>query len=511
MTHAMRIVLLALLSACFTSCIVKKNMGYLHVHAPNSGAFEIYRIAHTQPLQFNSEQLGQFNQDIPLAPGSYFVLSDCSSETVIIYPEQKVELTAHAVNFKPPTTPNSEDLFSVQCDRFIETKTKQHIINRYSLNVLSGQRDLLVAMVPLQINLTNEKDMAPRTMEFQLSGIKVHDYPGVDPESRFFVSPASGQIAVTTHQKFGHWQYVLPGRYMLEVNGTQMDVEVSPEQLLAVTPAQLRISSPKNVDLETISQVSGDTVFVELNQGHLLMLNETYPVLPGTATLKLQGSLNEHSVVLMEGELTEKSTRAVKVHNDCPFWDWTCLGNLGVFLFEKDKASPFAHSMTDIPILYFENDVQIGIEGSKDIRYNIAKDKDYEEFYLGTVTFVPKAQHRSGQLTDLSRVEASDSSTHGFTLDLVYDQPTTMSLIAGTYQFAQYTLFTAVDGERRSQKKQFQVKAGEQIQIPFVVLVSEKKANALVQQEAQQKQQDMRRMKTTYQNHYLPFNRLRFF
>ena len=477
LTHVRALILLLTLGAAFAlaSCKIKEQAGELLVRAPNAGTYEIYRIESEDPLQFISEQVGSFNEALKLPAGHYLILADCSYESVILRPNEKRSLIAHQVIFNPPVEPNPSDSFSIQCNRFSKTKSRQQFSNRYSLNILHGTRDLLVGMVPMQIKFDAVSDPKnPQILTYKLSGMRVTDYPGMKPKTSYFISPVNGLLSVTETQEFGHWQFLLAGQYRLEVNGTSLDVDLKEGEQHEVRPAFLRISVSESVNLNTSSNILGTPSYVELNQGHWLDLNETYPVLPGTATLKLNGSLNEHTVDLVDYITTEKKVRSVLVDLDCSPWDWSCLGSKDVYLYESDKPYPFAKGITDVPLLFFEEDAWVSLQGSRDIRMKLGKEQDLS-FKVGRVKLIPRQFHRHGQVTDLSRIEASGFPSVGRSLDLSVEDETEMPLIVGRYYLAQYNSTTTNDWERRSSRIPLQVTTADILEVPFTVFVSEKK------------------------------------
>ncbi|MFY7927326.1 MAG: hypothetical protein ACOVS5_00505, partial [Oligoflexus sp.] len=436
---------------CSLGCMrIQPENGRVLVRAPNAGTFEIYRIESEEPLQFVSEQIGRFNEPLLLPPGQYLILADCSNETVVLRPGETRTLLAHQVLFNPPVAPEPEDSFSIQCNRFAKTKSRQHLLNRYSLNILHGTRDLLVGMVPLRVEFPEAAGASdPHILSYQLSGLRVEAYERMKPKTSFFVSPVEGLLSITENQVFGRWQFLLAGKYRIEVNGTRMEIELAEGQQQLIRPAFLRIGVSDAVNLHASSSILGTPLYVELNQGHWLDLNETYPVLPGEATLKLNGSLAEHRINLEEGLLTEKKVRSVLIDLDCSPWDWSCLGSREIFLYETDKPYPFAEGISDVPLLFFEEDAWVSIQGSRDLRYKIPDTVQDTNLKVGFVKLSPKQHHRPGQVTDLSRIEAPGFPLIGHSLDLSVDHDTLMPLIVGRYLLAQYQALATSDWERR--------------------------------------------------------------
>jgi len=466
------------------SCERRPTVGHLKVVAPLAeGSFDVYRIASEAPLQLVSEEEGHFNEDIPLAPGSYLVLADCSSETIIIYPNQHAVLVAHRVAFAPPRKPDDKDSFSIQCSRSDQTKSRQLISGRYELNILNGKRDLLVGMVPLQIDLSPLPDSnQPRMLTYQLSGLQVEDFPGNRQEVDYFISPADEMIAATKYQQFGHWEFLLAGRYQIEVNGTQMEVILKEGEQRLIKPALLRVSTSSEVDLDLPARIKGSPWLVEINGDHWLSFNETYPALPGDATISISGSTQSVDIELIEGETTELQARSVMVESSCtkvrPGEPNFCLGEKGVSLYVPEEPYPFIESVSDIPILFIDEGtpVLVGIEGSRDIVYQVPSILRDKTLAVGYVKMIPIPQHRPGQITDLVRVDSTSAPVSGHSLDLNLEHSTLMPLFAGSYRLDQFLSITMGDtSTRQNLSRAFNIEVGKTIEMEFPVSWSEKK------------------------------------
>lgn len=461
------------------ACTGRKEMGVLRVDAPSDGHFEIYRVASESPLQLESEQIGSFNEDVPLEAGSYLVLADCSSEMVVVNPGRTQRLKAYEVAFVPPLEPTAGDKFSVQCTRYDATRSRQYLTNRYKLMVIEGKRDMLVGMLPLRLDSQEQAIQDDNKIAFDLSALQVASSPSDDQAIPYFVSATENIVSVTEAQQFGKWQFLLPGKYMVEVNGTSMAVELGPKESRVIQPARIMVSTPKSLDLDQGASVRGAPTLVEINQGHWLGLNEVYSVLPGPATLRLADSVRRHDVELKEGELLEKNVRAVTVQMDCSPWEWSCLGSRKVQLYEKDQFYAFAEGVTDAPVLFFGDAAWVGVEGSRDVRYQIAKDADVTKLRMGTVKLKPQPQNKPGVMTDLVRVEAAGAPLSGFTLDVSLERETVMPLIVGQYNLASFVSSTAIEGDRRKSGQTFYVSYGKTLELSYPVYLSEKRVASL--------------------------------
>jgi len=463
------------------SCQRENLSGSLTVRHLSSGSYEIYKIASESPLQFVSEMRSQFNERIPLVPGSYLVLADCSSELVNIYPKSDITLAAHQVNFVPLQPTTSNDKFSVQCVRSERTNSRQNLVNQFSLAVLSGTRDLLVGMTPLHLDLTpSGLKAAPsesKVISQILSSITVEP-AGKAPYEDFFLSPTGGINPFTENQTPGAKLFVLKGSYRLQLNGTSMSIDLDEGETKSITPATFTLSTSSKVDMSRAERISGTPLFAELNGEHYMSLNTVYPLLPGEIQLRLSTSLRPAKFEVKEGEHLDVHARNVQVHLGCESDDWTCLGSRKVRLFEKGKNYHFAESQTDVPILFLEKDVSVGIEGSRNIKQNLSSADD-QRLKVGFLQVTPTPTFKAGVLTDLMRVEPkSPSSLAGASLDMVLDKETLMPLFVGLYHLSQYSFFTS-DGSRRKSPQSFYISPGKTVKIDVKTYLTEKKIAAL--------------------------------
>ena len=459
------------------ACEKTAPTGTLRVEAPGEGGFEIYRIANESPIQFVSEQTGRFNENISLAPGSYLVLADCSSETVIVYPGRTVSLVAHRLKFLTPQAPSAQDSFSIQCSRSDKTRSRQHLNGQYDLTMIHGKRDLLVGMVPMHIDFDTIPDAkSPRDLTYRLAAVQVDKVTGKDDAS-FFISPVNELIAATKYQRFGHWEFLLPGQYGLEVNGTRMTVSLAEDEKRIVRPALLKVTTSQDIDLDLPARIKGSPWLVEINTAHWLNFNEAYPVLPGTASLTISGSTQSIEVEMVEGAEIELKARSVTVHSGCAAGDLPCLGSRGVYLYLADEPYPFIESVSDIPILFIDQGrpILLGIDGSRDISMEIPATVRDRSIQLGYVKVNPQPQHKPGQMTDLVRVDVTGAPWRGHSLDINLERPTLMPLMVGTYQLEHYVSNTALEGDRRSLMRSFTVEAGRTLDLNIPVFMNEKR------------------------------------
>jgi hypothetical protein len=460
-----------------SACIEPIEFGTLRVSGLGSGPFELYRIEGDPPQLYVSEQVGKFNEDLKLFPGSYLVLADCSHERVLIRPNENKTLVAHRVKFLPPFQASANDRFEVQCSRYEQLQFRQSVHNVFEFNVLDGKREILAGMTPYTIAPGTSSDrLAPENFEIGLAALRVSNGNSdiALHETPYFVTPVSSIISVTASQTFGDWILLLPGSYDIEVNGTHQEAILKTGDKLDIAAGALRLSAPPEVALDESTRILGSPISATINDDHFLEVNETLPVLPGLAKVQISGSQKVLDVELSDGEPNEIKLRSLEVDLGCSPWEWTCLGSQAVQLFEGDQHYPFLEMVTDVPILYPDGDISAGLLASSGIRHKLDPQANVSRLKAGRVKLIPKPIHRPGQITDLVRIETNDKSMIGHSRDIPFNEPTAIVLFAGEYRLAQYQSSTAVEGERGVKSTEFTVVPGETTTLEFPFLVSER-------------------------------------
>jgi hypothetical protein len=187
-------------------------------------------------------------------------------------------------------------------------------------------------------------------------------------------------------------------------------------------------------------------------------------------------------IELIEGETTELQARSVMVESSCakvrPGQPNFCLGEKGVSLYVPEEPYPFIESVSDIPILFIDEGtpVLVGIEGSRDIVYQVPSILRDKTLAVGYVKMTPVPQHRPGQITDLVRVDSASAPVSGHSLDINLERSTLMPLFAGSYRLDQFLSVTMGDtNTRQNLSRAFNIEVGKTIEIEFPVSWSEKK------------------------------------
>lgn len=476
-------VFLFILECGLLDCSSYKEKGYLTVQSLQEGVFDIYKISSSSTVLFTAETNGSYNQKILLDSGEYLLLGDCSYDMVIIKPNHHSIKTVHTINFIPPTQVTEDDLFSIQCSRYEKTHFRQTLHNKFSINLFAGKHQLLVGMVPFLVDIASE--FTPQKKEFNLSAIKVEipssltasspEYEHMSESSSYFLSSSLDMISVTVGQKFGHWTLLLPGDFNLELNGTYKTIHLSQKEARIINPAYIRVQPQIPIDAHHFRNTKGFSPLVEINDGHWINLDETYPILAGNLSLRLDNASVGISSQTQENELLVKKVNLVQINSDCNSWDWNCLGNRNIYLYEKDSPSYFAKSVTDTVTLYFQDLVYAEVEGSKGIKFPIGNE---HVINLGRLILKTKYEHIPSLITDLVRIEGAGKDR---TSD-IQSKELSIPMFPGTYHLVRYNSVKGSD-DRKKSVIPFKISALQDTELEYTVMVSEKQLHSIQQHE----------------------------
>ncbi len=478
----------------------KEDSGFLLVHAPKNGEYEVYKILGDATLQFVSNQIGELNKKLPLNSGHYLILGDCSHQMVNIQPDKTTELHAHTLSFTPPIPVQDGDLFTIQCNRYPQSHPPQQINKRFDLTVFPVVIDMLVGMKALRVDLSTPEYKTSRSIHYDLAALRVSsatkEFPVEIPP--YFVSTSDGQLAITQSQEFGKWQYLLAGNYILTVNGTQREVSLKNKDALSIAPSYIKFESSPNVNIDRYQAIKGEPYTVELNSQRAFTINTIYPLISETVNFRLEGAIKADLISLEAEKLKTLTLRSVEVSLNCGPWEWECLGKKDVSLFETDSPYPFMHGSTDLPILFSNENVQIEIEGAQGLRYKIASNRDtiYE---TGLLLLKPKVAHKPGQMSLLVRVEGNNSNILGQSYDIPYTRETRIHLITGTYNLNHFYMIgsqTQNGGVQLSSKVMLSVKKAEVREFVFDYYLPEDKFESYSQSSLRNKRGKLRKDKT---------------
>lgn len=467
-----------------SSCTDRRN-GFLLVNSLNSGEYEVYKIIGETTLQFISNQIGHLNEKLPLAPGGYLVLGDCSYQVAMIHPNRTTELLTHTVIFVPPLKPEEGDLFKIQCNRHPQTHPPQHINKRFELTVFPGNFDMLVGMRALHIRTTFFK--TPQSLKYNLSAIRVSPFlkEYVVDNSPYFVSPLDGQNSLTQSLDVGKWQFLLPGPYVVTLNGTDKHVEALANEAISIDPSYIKFETSPELDMGRYLAIKGEPYTAEINDKRSFAVNTIYPLISESLQYRLEGSIKAETLLLKPQSFNLIPLRSVEVSLRCGPWEWECLGKRDVSLYAIDSTSPFMHGNTDLPILFNRDDVQIEIEGAQSLRYKVPNSKRDHVFETGQIILKPQPVYIPSYLSLLVRLDGDNVNVLGQSYDIPYSRESRMNLIVGSYSLNHYFMKgnnPQANGIATTTRTIVNISKGTSKEIYFDYYLQEEKHKAFTQQ-----------------------------
>ncbi len=476
MSHSIQTIFFTLFLIFGASCSSKTNSGKLLINSPSEGSYELYKIASEEPLQLVSESRGQYNKVETLEIGQYLIMADCSYQTVIVNPNKQVTIISHDIEFIKPDGIDDTGNLTIQCHRFTKNHTTQKIEGRFKLKVLDGSHEILVAMKPLRFDFSDlAPNRQPSIIKQQLSAIKVQPIEGYKEISKYFISPVSELLSITSFQKISEWFLLLPGEYRIELNGSKESVKVKEGESVSLSTSTISVNVSEHIPLALSKKVLGKPQYVELNNHHWLNLNEEYLILPGEIELKLSGSLKPNKFLVPEKQRFVAHTNSITVNFKCKPWDYKCLAQKKIFLYKKDSAFPFAIGNSDIALLYFEKEAYVSLQGSKKVKYHLSNKKKDHSLNAGYINFVPNYKSRSQYFTDLTRIETVSKNFSGDSIDFPLGSANKIPLITGLYSLAQYNSTVRGDFDRKKNQFRFYVSKDKMRTINYNVNLSERK------------------------------------
>ena len=454
------------------SCEKEDKPGFLTINAAfESQSVEIFKINdNDDTFSLTGEVVVAPNTKMELDPGTYLVMADCSHELIILRPYDHIKLNLTRLKLLPPEVNFDPSDFSIQCDRFKASIFRQQLTGNFELNILEGERNMLVNMAPLRVIQKPKHIQTPNLIH--LSALRVGQEESEKAlKQKYFISLLDETISITKPMQLGRWFLGLEGNYEISINGTKKNIKLQEKSIEKVNLGGLLVSPPKNVDLTVVSKVRGYPYTIKIDGKHELLPNSIYSLLPGVLEVTLDQSKQKTKVEIYESELTKIPLKSVQVALDCAPWEWECLGRREVMLYQNQENYPFLESITDIPILFIGSDIKLGIAESRGIKVDIPNNKFEHKFSTGTLILKPEILSSKNYITDLVRLASGSKNIKGKSLDIPKLRLSKMRLIAGKYKLEYFQTSLGDDGERWSTNKSFHISANKitRINVPFYV------------------------------------------
>ncbi len=422
------LLLLSTLSACAQSL----RNGKLLVTAPHAATFEIFRVMSTSPLRFVAERTARFNSPAVLVPARYLLLGDCSHTFVTVKAATTTHLQAYHLVFTPPHKAEAKAAFSVQCQRFATTSSRQHLHNKFSLLLLTPRKKLLVGTTPLNVVYHHSTQR-----QFALAALQVAPAPH---DMRFFVFPRHGLLSATDSQLSGRWLYLLPGEYVVEFNGMRTAINLQQGEEKVIHPATLYIDAPQ----------AAPRAIAHINGNRVVPLNEPLPLPAGRVSLRLMPDSQPLALTLRRGARTVINARRLQVTPACQARG-VCTNTTTVSLYRDKADTPFL-TTTAGEIFFTGRTVRLGIEGTPRLTHLLPDQLRQVELQLGRLQLQPRRMDSTTQFSDLLRLEAITRPLQGHSDDLSLTRSTELQLLPGRYRLVHYisSANPAVPRQRRS-------------------------------------------------------------
>jgi hypothetical protein len=459
-------------------CSPIQKKGYLLTLAPDAKEYEIYQIKDKNSFSLFADRKGKYNKKIPLEPGYYLIIVDCSSKQVVITANQTTTIKTVELEFKAPHPLKNDDIFSIRCTRNKRLKWHQNLKNQLNLMVFPGKHKLLINSSLFHIDLKEEKEKYIQ----KLSAIKIAStlkrktifLPS------FFVKPSRESLSMIQSQKINRWLFLLPGEYTISLNGTKKTTYLKPQSSLIIHSAYIKFS-PKNFSQQPYIDIWKSPFFFKINDQKLPPAQTYYPILPGTINISLVKANKSYRLTLKEHEKYVLDLPQVSVNQGCGPWEWECIGNKEVLFFADKEISPFYIGTTDIALFYLAKNQSytIALRSSHGIRHKIFANKKTSHIDIGRATFIPKPQLKPHHYSDLIRLEAADLQLSGYSENLAIDKSSNLDLFAGKYKLVSFTSSYNHDNPRSKKEKTIYIKKHQHhyIEFPyFVHLKAYKKA-----------------------------------
>ena len=438
-------------------CSPVQKKGYLLTLAPNEKEYEIYQIKDKNNFSLFADRKGKYNKKIPLEPGYYLIIADCSSKQVSISANQTTSIKTVELEFKAPHPLRNDDIFSIRCTRNKRLKWHQNLKNQLNLMIFPGKHKLLINSSLLHIDLKEEKKKYIQ----KLSAVKIASnlkrkeifLPS------FFVKPSKESLSMIQSQKINKWLFLLPGEHTLILNGTKKTTYLKPQSSLIINSAYIKFY-PNNFTQQPYIDIWKSPLFFKINNQKILPSQTYYPILPGKIDISLVKANKTYHLNLKEHEKYVLKLPKIRVNQGCAPWEWECIGNKEVLFFADKEISPFYIGTTDIDLFYLNKNQSytISLRSSHGIRHKIFANKKESHINIGKATFIPKPQIKPHHYSDLIRLEANNLHLSGYSENLAINKSSTLDLFAGKYKLVSFISSYNHDNPRSKKEKTIYIK-----------------------------------------------------
>lgn len=420
-------------SASFAPVLLRGDPGF---------EFNLYRLDGGAPGSTNLAPVGLLESGVPrpLPAGTYFVANQCSQHQFVHDGTRATEIPLghFELRFGSDRIPPGEDQTLLECQSQLSQQTHAWT-NRQEFLVLPGETAFRIGKTPFSV-FSSAGTTNPPFVELAPVKVYADAQPAQTPQTYSITPQLSEGTAEVMTAEIGKSVWLLPGRYTLEINGTQRQISVEPGVQTEVLVGVLRVETPTAVRALP-PDVERDAFFLFLGNGVLLNLDTDYYMFPGDYTMNIGDSNLDKVVRVMPNEKTVVQTRLARIDvPPCPFEDTDCGAVPKLTIHRELQPFPLMTVEPNTPFIVFDEAYQYGVEGIRGILRKLpATIEKLEPESLAVAELKWELRAATGRTrTDLVRVEGQGDPTAGKSLDLLFSKPHSLYMPPGSYHLTYF-------------------------------------------------------------------------
>ena len=417
--------------------------------------------------------------------GEYFAVTSCSSMYLNLLESESKKLFLRRIHLNTPRSQVTQQTEG-QAPSRMRGSIPAECVNPYSgkretwknrtdFEILPGQVTLRIGgRILIEEVLMN----IPEPLSFDLQYVNVRNNLKEMSASYFARALVPGSLVPVpvVSAQVGEILWLLPGNYMLELNGSTKEIELSKAKPFAQTVGALKVSSPRKFPMEERIRVSGKPIFAYINEGVIFTLDTPYLLFPGDYNVSLGGSDVREDYVVEAGKLRDVKTRgALLKRPTCPEGE-TCRRAPRITLHQDNRPFSLMTVETGVPFLVLEGKYQYGVAGIRGVLSNLkASSTEVHTQTLSRVVFEWQVRRGAPRVrTDLVRLETLSKQLYGRSLDLLFSKPSEIYVPPGSYEL---TYFVGEPSQERVKTKRVVRMRADQSVALVVPLYSDKVSN----------------------------------
>lgn len=436
------------------------------------------------------------NKKIVVPQGNFLISNECSHYAFSVSPQEHktIYLNHLKLILKSRNTQKNwpRNMIPSKCEDVL-THRKKNYTNHTSYDFLPGENQLKVAGRAVRINFPNLPDQST-SHEIYLSALNLRSIFPNSKES-FYVYAIENFDTHIISVPVNTMIWLYPGRYLVEINGTQRNITLNENQILDMDLGNIHVSSPDHFPFSERLQKGGLPTNFYLHPKILLPVDYDHLVFPGHYELSINESEVKKEINVVENERTLVKTYGFQVNApDCATEKECSMTSL---LNIHNEQMPFIlmSEKIGLPFMTFQGEYSYTLAGLKGIYKKMrGLENRLQSENLGAVELTWEPHYTSSNMeTKFVRVESQSSDIHGKSVDLSRSKPKLLYLPEGYYTIS-YNLgdLTGPNKNRRILPLHVSKSNFKKVKIPYYIKVS-----------AQKLRQEMELRKTQERSHIL--------